>query len=190
MDNGQILERIRTMESPLKRQLLMVGLITRILEERGRPSPILIGGGALSYYTREVYFTSDIDLAYGDRDTLDAVLRELGFLKQGRYWLQQDLDIALEVPVTSLPGEDSPIEIAELGDGLVCRIIGMEDLIIDRLNACKHWKSKTDCEMTELLILKYGPDLDWEYLEHRAARPENDTVQELAALRTISRHER
>ena len=28
-------------------------------------------------------------------------------------------------------------------------------LIIDRLNACKHWKSEIDCEMAELLVNRY-----------------------------------
>lgn len=45
-------------------------------------------------------------------------------------------------------------------------IIGVEDLIIDRLNACKHWKSEIDCEMTELLVLRYRKELDWTYLEN------------------------
>ena len=53
----------------------MTGLITRVLEDRGKPAPVLVGGMALSYYTRDVYFTADIDLAYVDRDALDAALR-------------------------------------------------------------------------------------------------------------------
>jgi hypothetical protein len=178
-----ILTKIGATEGPLARQMLMTGLITRVLEDRGKPTPVLIGGLALSYYTREVYFTADIDLAYADRDALDEVLRELGFVKKGRYWVHEGLNMAVEAPASDLPGEEAPRETAELEGGLHCVVIGVEDLIIDRMNACKHWKSEVDGEMTELLIVRYREELDWAYLEKRAALPENDTLAEIRALK-------
>lgn len=183
MNIKDILAKIGATEAPLARQLLMTGLITRRLEEKGKPAPVLIGGLALSYYTREVYFTADIDLAYADREALDEVLRELGFAKKGRYWVHQGLDIAVEAPASGLAGEESQRETVELEGGLSCVVIGLEDLIIDRLNACQHWKSEVDCEMAELLIARYGEELDWPYLEKKAALPQNDTLALLSALR-------
>jgi hypothetical protein len=183
VDIKDILTKIGATEAPLARQMLMTGLITRVLEDRGKPAPVLIGGLALSYYTREVYFTADIDLAYADRDALDAALRELGFVKKGRYWVHEGLDMAVEAPASELAGEDAPRETVELEGGLRCVVIGLEDLIIDRLNACKHWKSEVDCEMTELLIVRYRQELDWVYLEKRAALQENDTLAELRTLK-------
>ena len=82
MDRKKITEAIRTSSSQLKKQLLAVCFATKLLEEKGCPAPVVIGGCALAYYSREVYFTADID----------------------------------------------------------------------RLNACKHWKSTVDCEMAELLL--------------------------------------
>lgn len=184
MNKEEILEIIKRTESPLKRQLLTVALVSHLLQKKGKEVPIVIGGLALSYYTREVYFTADIDLAYADREALDEVLKELDFEKRGRYWVNEDLKIAIEVPVGVLAEEDSPLEIVELGPELQCKIIGIEDLIIDRLNACKHWKSEIDCEMAELLAMKYGKELDWDYLEKRAKKPENDLIQELDELKT------
>jgi hypothetical protein len=178
-----VLTKIGATDAPLARQMLMTGLITRVLEDRGKPAPVLIGGLALSYYTREVYFTADIDLAYADREALDAALRELGFVKKGRYWVHEGLDMAVEAPASELAGEDAPRETVELEGGLRCVVIGLEDLIIDRLNACKHWKSEVDCEMTELLIVRYRQELDWAYLEKRAALPVNDTLAQLQALK-------
>jgi hypothetical protein len=183
MNRKEIISLIKKTESPLKRQLLLVAFVTRLLEEKGKSAPIVIGGCALSYYTREVYFTADIDLAYADREALDRVLTEIGFEKKGRYWINEALQIAVEVPVSVLAGEEAPIEIVDLGEKLQCRIIGVEDLIIDRLNACKHWKSEIDCEMVELLIRKYKEELDWSYLEKRALLPENDIFQELLELK-------
>jgi hypothetical protein len=175
----EVLEIIKDTESPLKRQLLMVGLITKILEEKGKKAPVVIGGCALSYYSREVYFTADIDLAYADKEALDNVLNSVGFEKKGRYWVHEGLKMAIGVPTFKLSEEEAPVEIVEVGEGLRCVIIGIEDLMIDRLNACKHWKSEIDCEMVELLVSHYFNDLDWSYLEKKASKPENDTLLEL-----------
>ena len=184
MNTRKILKVVENTESPLKRQLLMVALITRLLEEKGKSPPIIIGGCALSYYSREVYFTSDIDLAYADREALNVVLTDIGFEKRGRYWVSEELKMAIEAPTSTLAGEDSPVEIVEVGEGLQCRIIGIEDLIIDRMNAFKHWKSEIDGEMVELLIQKYGNELDWAYLGRKAALPENDVFSEILELKT------
>ncbi len=183
METRDILDKVRKTESPLKRQLLTTALITCLLEQKGKPSPTLIGGCALSYYSREVYFTADIDIAYADTEALDEVLRELDFVRQGRYWVNETLNVALEAPAGALSGEDAPLEVVEFDEGLRCQIIGVEDLIIDRLNACKHWKSESDGEMVELLLKKYYKDVDWEYLEKKAALPENNTAGELLELK-------
>jgi hypothetical protein len=75
------------------------------------------------------------------------------------------------------------VEVVEVGEGLQCTILGIEDLIIDRMNACKHWKSEIDCEMAELLVNRYYNDLDWPYLEKKAARPENAISSELQEIK-------
>jgi len=179
MDNNRILQQIKSTESPLKRQLLIVALISKLLKEMGKDTPVVIRGCALSYYTREVYFTADIDLAYADRESLNEALKVMGYKKEGRYWVNDDLKSVIEVPTSVLVGEESPIEIVEFDHGLQCKIIGVEDLIIDRLNACKHWQSEIDCEMVELLLRRYFKELDWVYLERQAKKPANNTLTEL-----------
>jgi hypothetical protein len=178
-----LLERIARTSSPLKRQLLMLAGISRELRQRGKPAPILIGGCALAYYSREVYFTADIDVAYPDREGLGEVLLQFGFVVDGRYWVHHELKLVLEVPTSSLHGEDAPLEIVEFEDGLECTIIGIEDLLIDRMNACKHWKSTSDCEMVELLVRQFSEEIDWEYLISRAALADNTTANEFRELR-------
>jgi hypothetical protein len=170
----EILNLIKATASPLKKQLLTAALITGMLEQRGKSAPVVIGGAALSYYSREVYFTADLDLAYADREALDAVLAQLGFAREGRYWVSRELGLAVESPAAALVGEEAPLERVEFEGGLYCRVLGLEDLVVDRLNACVHWKSKVDCEMAELLLGRYDAELDWAYLERRTDRPEND----------------
>ncbi len=183
METQEVLKIIRKTESPLRRQLLIVALLTKLLKKMNKSAPIIIGGCALSYYSREVYFTSDIDLAYADREALDTVLKGIGFEKKGRYWVHEELKLAVEAPASSLPGEDSPVEVVEIGEDLQCSIIGIEDLVIDRLNAYKHWKSEIDGEMVELLLRRYRDDVDWSYLEKKASLPENDTLSEILELK-------
>jgi hypothetical protein len=189
MDRDEVLKRIRQTASPLKKQLLAAALITRELRALGRSEPVVIGGCALSYYTREVYFTSGIDFAYADRESFGEVLSSLGFATSGRYWVSQDLGLAVEVPASSLPGEESPVEVVELEEDLRCSIVGLEDLLLDRLNACMHWKSEADCEMVELLTRRYEGGLDWPYLERKAAEPQNDCLDMLLAIRDGKRDE-
>jgi hypothetical protein len=183
MKTQELLEIIQKTESPLKKQLLMVALLTRVLKRMNKQAPVIIGGCALSYYSREVYFTSDIDLAYADREALNAALKSIGFEKKGRYWMHEGLKVVIEAPASVLSGQDSPLEVVELGEGLQCSIIGIEDLVMDRLNAFKHRKSEIDREMVELLIRRYKNDLDWSYLEEKAMLPENDTLSEILELK-------
>ena len=184
MDIEVTYRAIPAIASPLKRQLMTVALITRLLEDRQYAAPVIIGGCALAYYSREIYFSHDIDLAYGDRIALDTVLKELHFREEGRYWINDELGIAVEAPASSLAGEESPRDEVVLGEGLWCWVIGIEDLIVDRLNAFKHWQSQVDGEMVELLVAQYGAKLDWPYLRRRCAEPENDT---LAVLERINK---
>ena len=183
VDQARILERIADTASPLKRQLLMLAGITALLRDKGKPAPVLIGGCALAYYSREVYFTADIDLAYADREALGEVLLGLGFSADGRYWVHHELKLVVEAPASSLVGEDAPCEIVEFEDGLECRIIGIEDLLIDRMNACRHWRSTSDCEMVELLVRRFATEIDWDYLLARAAAPDNGTEQAFSELK-------
>jgi len=170
--------------SPLQRQLLTLGLISGLLKERGSTVPVLIGGCALAYYSREVYFTSDIDLACGDREALDEVLQEMGFRADGRYWIHDGLNLLVEAPAGALVDELAPREVVEMADGLECCIIGIEDLLIDRMNACVHWKSTQECELVELLVSMWHREIEWEYLLARSAGPEKDTLDRFIELRS------
>jgi hypothetical protein len=169
--------------SPLKRQLLVLAYISQRMKELGNQVPVLIGGCALAYYSREVYFTTDIDLACSDRVALDTVLRSIGFVVEGRYWVHHDMNLMVEAPAGSLVGEDAPREIIELGNGLECCVIGIEDLLIDRMNACLHWNSSQECEMVDLLVSLWSTEIEWDYLLLRAAKPENSSRERFEELR-------
>lgn len=133
----------------------------------GKKKPILVGGSAVEFYTRGTCKSIDIDLL-ADRDSLEKVLEKMGFSKIGRHWFYTK-DVGIEVVGESPEGR----RVNEvLHEGKLIRILSIEDLIVDRLNACKHWKSQYDCEQAQVLFGVYSGKLDLEYLKKRMKEEE------------------
>ena len=64
------------------------------------------------------YATRDVDLALAHGPATDAAFADLGFVKDGRFWYRDDLDLLLEAPAPAgLPGDDAPRTVIEI-DGL------------------------------------------------------------------------
>ena len=124
----------------------------------------------MEVYTGGVYSSGDIDLVYPFREHIRETLLSTGLFRQeGRLFISDELEIFLEIPGDKLWGDENRVLTLELGGGLKVRVIGIEDIIIDRLCACQHWDSRMDCELAELLLERYREELDWEYLKGRAA---------------------
>jgi len=160
-----MIERLKQIENPLKRRLVLVGMLTEELKKKG-VKPILVGGNALELYSLGGYATADVDIVCIDSKAVGDFLNKLGFRKEGRFWINEELDIAIEVPDTTLAGDMERVEVFEV-EGYEIYVIGKEDLIVDRLNACVFWESKEDCRWVKELILLYYDKIDWEYLRKR-----------------------
>ncbi|MDH7487614.1 MAG: hypothetical protein QHJ81_15255 [Anaerolineae bacterium] len=127
----------------LERRLRFVAWLTRMLAPQG-VRPIVVGGHALEFYTLGDYATGDVDLVCTDIAAAAKVLQAAGFQREGRYWYREDVDLAVEFPDTDLHGSPDRVEAVSIGEEVVY-LIGKEDLLIDRLNACEHWPSEEDC---------------------------------------------
>lgn len=174
------LASLRDEADPRRRRLLALGLLTAELAPLGI-EPILVGGGALEFYTAGGYATGDMDLALPHGPDVDAAFAALGFRKEGRFWYHTDLDLLFEAPAPAgLPGEDAPRTEASV-DGLRVVIVGVEDLLIDRLRAWVHWKSEEDGRWTRRLAHLYAHRLDWNYLRQRTGElpEERDALQRI-----------
>ena len=183
VEEGEIEERLRRLRGetdPRRRRLVMLGLLTARLARCGI-EPILVGGGAVEFYTAGGYATSDMDLALPTGPEVDAAFAALGFDKEGRFWYHADLDLLFEAPAPAgLPGEEAPRTEVEV-DGLRVVIVGVEDLLVDRLRAWVHWKSDEDGRWTRRLAHLYAGRLDWRYLRARTS----DVPEEAEALREV-----
>ena len=161
------LERLRDEADAARRRMIALALLTDRLAEDGI-EPILVGGAALELYTAGGYATGDVDLALPRVPEVDRAFAELGFRTQGRFWVREDLDLYFEAPAPAgLPGETAPRTEVEV-EGLRVVVIGIEDLLLDRVRAAVHLQSEEDRRWARRLALLYAERLDWRYLLAKA----------------------
>jgi predicted nucleotidyltransferase len=159
---------LQKIAEPFVRRLYFVGILTKYLATRG-VRPIIVGGNAVEFYTLGAYATGDIDLICSDRKALGDLLQVWGFRREGRTWFDPDLDLYLEAPSEVLAPEEDPGRVTEADvRGLTVRVVGIEDLIIDRLNAYVYWKSAHDGVWAQRLMIRHADSIDWTYLRKRA----------------------
>lgn len=164
------LQLLEQEKDPLKKSLLFLGIFTETLKSEGI-QPILVGGRALEFYTLGGYATKDIDLVLNGRARADIVLREMGFQKQPgeRHWYHEELDLALEIPGDYLAGSTEKLTVIEI-EGLECYVIGVEDLIVDRLAAAKFWGIGADVQWAAKILALNIDDVDADYLGSAAQK--------------------
>lgn len=160
------LEKISSIENLVDRKLYFMGLLTQEAEKR-KVRPIVVGGSAVDFYTEGIYPSHDIDLV-SNRKIIGEILENVfNFKPGGRHWINEQIGLAVEIPGSHLAGDKDKITVIRIRN-LKVYVIGLEDLIIDRLNACVHWKSETDCDQARYIIRYYRERLDFGYLEKKA----------------------
>ena len=169
------LDKVKKTADPLTKRLLFMGLLTRELGPE-KVKPIIVGGNAVEFYTAGGYATQDIDVV-APSEPIDRVLKSWGFLKEGRHWISEELGIVIEAPAYSLDKEEQYEKLYEVEiEDLYVYILGIEDLIVDRLNAYVHWKSLDDRIWARELMVLHAKEIDWDYLKKRAKEEEVDTA--------------
>ncbi len=175
-------EKLTQTHEPFLRRLVLVGIMSKHL----RIPPVIVGGNAVEFYTLGGYATNDVDLVHPRSQSVGDLLESWGFEKEGRHWVHRELDLYVEVPADSLEDADaSRVTRADI-EGLSVIIIGLEDLIIDRLNAAVHWRSADDEYWASELVRTNLDRLDWDYLRRRCE--EEKTFLTLEALENKVRH--
>jgi hypothetical protein len=175
-------EKLTLREEPFVRRLLLVGILSKYLPTR----PVLVGGNAVEFYTMGGYVTGDIDLVYPREQLLAELLESWGFEREGRHWVYRELGLYVEVPSVQLRGADRDRLTCVEVDGLLVDVIGLEDLLIDRLNAAVQWRSDEDRHWAYELIRSNLVKLDWYYLRRRGK--EEQVLALLDELEERARH--
>lgn len=173
--NDELLLKARGMPKGFEKTLYVMSVITGELEQYG-VRPVIIGGSAVEFYTKDWYATGDVDLAVGPgkREEIDKVLSKFGFVKETvRMWRNKELDIYLEFP-GSIGTLDKSKILKVLTDADTAYVIGIEDLVFDRIEAAKHWDSTGDEEQAIRLGALYFKDIDWDYIEKKCIEDKSD----------------
>lgn len=160
--------------------LFVCGMVTAALESENI-KPIVVGGFAVEFYTLGSYTTHDIDLVILEHQKADQIFEQLGFVKEGRHWYHSEADVAIESPASILKDADLS-KVTEIDvEGYKIYLIGVEDLILDRLRAGVYWKSTEDVESAKDLLINCREQIDWEYLKNQAHK-ESEVEQLLLGL--------
>ncbi len=177
------IENILSIQDPVKKRAYFISLISSEIKKLGGNPPIVVGDEALEIYTQGSHTTGDIDIK-APKELISRVLQNFNFKNVGRLWINEELDIYIDWLGDSLDegkeAEDRLVEI-ELSEGLTLRVISIEDLIIDRLNAYKCW-SDQDSRMWAEILLEIADSidhsLDWEYLKKRSTEENLEEIFE------------
>lgn len=160
---------------PSERKALLVGILNAHLPD-GRPA-ILVGGGLVEILTVGAYTTGDVDLV-GDRDAIAELLEGAGFEREGRHLVHPGQGLAVEIVAPRLDEDQTATRIAYGDHEIPC--ITIEDLLVDRLNAAKHWGSETDWEQAIILWEAHRDRIDRDRLLEKARYNDvDDLVDEL-----------
>jgi len=175
------MELLKNIEDPVKKRVMFIGLLSREMTRRGGRAPIVVGGEALEIYTQGSYTTGDIDIK-SPKNLTEQILKEWGFKTRGRVWFNSDLDIYIDWLGEGLdegPEAEERINIVSIDNGLEVKVISIEDLIIDRLNAFKWWNDQDSIMWARVLLevkKRLGEEIDIKYLEKRA---ESEGIKEI-----------
>ncbi|MBP1968438.1 hypothetical protein J2Z83_000530 [Virgibacillus natechei] len=118
-----------------EKMLQICALLTAYFQ-KDNIKPIIVGGLSVEIYTRNNYTTYDIDLITDGHDKFDDLLtNHLGFARKGRSWYHEKLEISIEIPANFLEGNKEKVISIELENGRNIFVIGIEDIIIHRLES-------------------------------------------------------
>jgi hypothetical protein len=173
------LRKLKSLNDPLKRSLYFLALLTDALGG-AKAAPVVVGGLALEFYSTGGYSTGDIDLIYPDSELFGETLAAWGFKKEGRHWINDELELFVETPGSFLPDVEQKRTVTIEIEAMTVCMIGVEDLIIDRLNAFVHWKSTDDGYWARELILIHFDRLDLDYLKSRCR--DEQTIDALESM--------
>jgi hypothetical protein len=146
--------------------MLLLGYLGDRLSKEG-VSIYLVGGQAVEAYSAGTFTTGDMDITTTDRPKTERALVRMGFTVEGMVWLNAKLGAAMHI-VGTYPSRTERARVIEVGQYRV-NVVGVEDLIIDRLAAAKYWKSQRDAEQATVLYRGFRVTIDLDYLRKRAS---------------------
>lgn len=162
------LSQLKKEQNPLRMKMLLLGYVTDRLEKKAQ-HVVLVGGQAVETYTGGQFLTGDVDITTTDAKTTEEILMSLGFRKVSMIWLNQQLGVAIQIVGSILTGSLEKTRTIQTGPYNV-KVIGVEDLIVDRLSHAKFWKNPGDLEKAKVLYANFKKQIDENYLKETTSK--------------------
>lgn len=153
-DNLSLIKEIHDTSdnNPVKERIRIASLICEKANDIANEL-VIVGGSAVEFYTAASYMTKDIDFIAKDDFRIGELMRSLGFiLSEGYTWYHPDTSVVVEFPKPPLQGDIERVTevITEYG---TAKIIGVEDIILDRLKGRVFWQDNN--ELPEIMLLSH-----------------------------------
>jgi len=171
LTSKSFISRLRKEPNELRKKMLLLGYVTSQLEKK-KQSIFLVGGQAVETYTAGQFPTGDIDVTTSDSATTQKVLKSLGFEEIGMIWLNKPLGIAFHIVGYFAPESPRTMSIGPYK----ARIVGVEELILDRLSAAKFWNIPADYEKAKVLYENFEKQINKDYLRENAKKKKVDDL--------------
>lgn len=125
-----------TQIGPKTSVLKLAAILTRALSKAGIEA-VLSGGAVVSIYTRNKFRSRDLDfISTSSHDRITAVMKSLGFSRQGRNFVHPRASFSVEFPPGPLAlGEREPVRAAgrKTVDGVTVKLLSPTQSVMDRL---------------------------------------------------------
>jgi hypothetical protein len=169
-------------EDPTERKIRFMALLTSSLP-KGKVRPVLAGGSAIEVYLDGTLRTGDMDVVYNIK-ALEEVLKAWRFALGGglRAWANEELGLAVDMVGEDFNGSYERVTTITTDYG-PATIMGIEDLIVNRLASAKFWRVPADVDQAYLLAKAHTDKIDWPYVEEEARKADiGDYLAKLKAM--------
>lgn len=167
----------------LKRHLLVAAALRELLDE-----PTVVGGTAEEFWTRDEYHPTDLDVCVPLGAKELKRLRDAGFAREGRHWVIGSIPVAIEFPDSRIDGDPARTHLERVAGG-AARIIGLDDLYLDRLRQATMREDVEGVEYHSALAVMSAryEDLDRGYVRARLAEIARREPDLAGSMRRIHR---
>jgi len=169
-------------EEDSSRLIQAAGIISEYIKNAYDIDLIVVGGLSVEVYTGGGYMTQDIDFVGVNHEKIIKGLTDLGFRRLGKDSVHDDLNIYVEVPSSVLEGSEERVRQIVTDGKHNLFIIGIDDIIIDRLRALVQWDEKIQEEWIFLLIRNYIDELDLNYIKDKLTNTEKERFNHFLEL--------
>ena len=161
------LEEFRALEATPERHVFLLWLITRGMTLLGVERPILVGGGAVEFYTNVKFATGDLDIVASDEEACINVLKVLGFERpeNSKHFVNRSIAALVEIHPGDLARKEEPVELVYRKVPLL--LISPEDCITKRLAHYRRHGSSLDLLNAFLVSHHHQGRLDFERIQER-----------------------